>query len=277
VLIRKQKTIPEKLSVAGLTDVHVGSKLFLEKEFNTFLEWINGKCPEKEKEMVGRIKYLLITGDNVDGIGVYPGQEKELQIKNIYDQYDEFCRLVKQIPDYIEVIITPGNHDAVRRADPQPALRDDMIKDLKGYKNIHFTGSPGMAEIEGIKFLLYHGASLHDLISSVGFLDHVHPERAMLELLKKRNLMPMYGKSNPYVPERKDYSIIKDLPDYIFFGDGHHNGYAHYRGTTIINSGTWQARTAFQVKLGHVPTPGVLPIVELDTGNIIEKRFFEGE
>ncbi len=274
--MNKQKTVPLPLSIAGTSDIHVGSKLFLEKEFNSFLEWINGKCDESEKEIVGKIKYLLITGDNVDGIGIYPNQQKELRIMDIYAQYEEFCRLIAQIPEYIEVIITPGNHDAVRRADPQPALGDALVKQLKGLKNIHFVGSPSLMEIEGLKVMLYHGGSLHDLVSSVSFLDSSHPEKAMVELLTKRNLMPSYGLGQPYVPEKKDFLTIKEIPDYIFFGDIHHNGYTNYRGTTIINSGTWQARTSYQVKLGHIPTPGIVPIVDIDTGKIKEKRFYFG-
>ncbi len=274
VPMRKQRTIEAQISVAGLSDIHVGSKLFLEQEFNDFLAWIKGKSDEKEQEIAGRIKYILITGDNVDGIGIYPNQFKDLRIKDIFRQYEEFCQLVAQIPEYIEVVIAPGNHDAVRRADPQPALKEELVKDLKGYKNIHFVGSPCWIEIETLKFLLYHGASLHDLISSTGFLSYSQPEKAFVELLIKRSLMPTYGLGQPYTPEKKDFMVIKEIPDYIFCGDMHHNGYANYRGTTIINSGTWQARTAYQMKLGHIPTPGIVPIAELDTGKIREKKFY---
>ena len=272
--MRKQRTIENKLSIAGLSDIHVGSKLFLEKEFSEFLAWINGKCPKEEREIAGKIKYILVTGDNVDGIGIYPGQLKELGIKDIFKQYEEFCRLIAQIPEYIEVVICPGNHDAVRRADPQPALREEMVKELKAYSNIHFVGSPCWLEIESLKVLMYHGASLHDLISSVGFLSYSQPAKAMIELLVKRSLMPTYGMGQPYTPEKKDFMVIKELPDYVFCGDMHINNYASYRGTTVINSGTWQARTAYQLKLGHVPSPGIVPIVDLSTGRVTEKRFY---
>ena len=272
--LRKQKTIENRLSIAGLSDMHVGSRLFLEKEFNDFLSWISGKCPKKEKETVGRIKYILVTGDNVDGIGIYPNQFRDLRIRDIFRQYEEFCRLIAQIPEYIEVVIAPGNHDSVRRADPQPAIEEELVKELKHYSNIHLVGSPAWLEIEGLRVLMYHGASIHDLIASTGFLSYLQPEKAMIELLIKRNLMPTYGMGQPYTPTKNDSMVIKELPDYVFCGDMHHNGYANYRGTTIINSGTWQARTAYQSKLGHIPTPGVVPIVELDTAKIREKRFY---
>jgi DNA polymerase II small subunit len=36
-----------------------------------------------------------------------------------------------------------------------------------------------------------------------------------------------------------------------------------YRGTLLINSGTWQRQTDFQRRVGLTPTPGIVPIVDL--------------
>ena len=36
------------------------------------------------------------------------------------------------------------------------------------------------------------------------------PQEGMVELLKKRDLMPKYGGRNPYVPERQDYMVIQE-------------------------------------------------------------------
>ena len=41
-----------------------------------------------------------------------------------------------------------------------------------------------------------------------------------------------------------------------------------YRGTTLLNSGTFQDRTDFQVRMGHVPTPGLVPILEAMSGKM---------
>ncbi|MBN1940708.1 MAG: metallophosphoesterase [Candidatus Diapherotrites archaeon] len=276
--LRKQKTIQDAVSIAATSDLHVGSKLFLEKSFYKFLEWINGRIDnEKERDKVSRIKYLVISGDNADGIGIYPSQVNELNIKDISKQYETFGRLVKEIPEYIEILIIPGQHDAVRWADPKPAIPEEMLQELKGYSNIHLMGSPSWAEIEGFKTMIYHGDSLHDLIGNVSFLDSSRPAEAMVELLKRRDLMSGYGIRHPYVPEKKDFMVIKEEPDLVFIGDMHHNNYANYRGVQVINSGTWQGRTAYQVKLGHTPTPGIVPVLELNTGKLIETKFIEGE
>ncbi|MBI2598107.1 MAG: DNA-directed DNA polymerase II small subunit [Candidatus Diapherotrites archaeon] len=272
---RAVKAPARDVSVASISDIHVGSKLFLEKEFNQFLEWLNGNVStQKENERIGKIKYLIITGDNVDGIGVYPDQFDELAIKDIFIQYEAFAELIKKVPEYIEIFIIPGQHDAVRRADPQPAIGKEYTKSLAGYKNVHFIGSPSWVEIEGLKFLLYHGASIHDLTSSVSFLRPDKPEEGMVELLKRRDLMASYGSKQPYVPEKNDYLLVREEPDFYFGGDMHHNGYTQYRGCTVINSGTWQARTAFQIQLGHVPTPGIAVETDLKTRKITENHFY---
>ncbi|MDD5163555.1 MAG: LAGLIDADG family homing endonuclease [Candidatus ainarchaeum sp.] len=243
----------------------------------------------KKMEYKGFVYNLQVTDDNsyttknivvhnCDGLGIYPTQFNDLNIKDIGKQYEEVWRLIKEIPEYIEVFIIPGQHDAVRWADPKPAIPKEFTKDLEGYSNIHFLGSPTWLEIEGFKTLIYHGDSLHDLIDNASTLESSRPSEAMVELLKKRDLMPSYGMSHPYVPEKKDFMVIKEEPDLVYIGDMHHNNYAEYRGTKVINSGTWQAQTNYQVKLGHTPTPGIVPIVELNTGKIIETKFIkEGE
>src|SRR5690606_2331287 len=57
-----------------ISDVHVGSNTFLPDAWSRFADWLD----ESDE-----VEYLLIAGDLVDGIGVYPGQEHELVIPNI--------------------------------------------------------------------------------------------------------------------------------------------------------------------------------------------------
>ncbi len=264
-VIKEKKKIKEDLAVAYLSDLHIGSKFFIEKGFNKFLDWINGNA--KEKDLAGKIKYICIAGDIVDGIGAYPGQKEELIVKDIYKQYEMFSDLIEKVPDYIKVIVSPGNHDAVRRAQPQPQIPDEILKG-----RMIKLGSPSWLDLEGFKHLMYHGDSLDSIISALPNCDYAHPEIPMVEILKRRNLSPLYGK-NSIVPERKDYLMIDEIPDVLHMGHIHKNGYSTYRGIHIINSGTFQERTDFQIKQGHVPTPGIVPILLMQTGEIIHKKF----
>jgi len=270
----KSRTIQDDVYIGVTSDLHLGSNCFMEEEFEKFIKYLNGiDVTPDQLEKVSKLQYLFIVGDIVSGVGVFPGQFEELVVKDLYDQYKKVEDYLVQIPDYIQVFICPGQHDAVRRAEPQPAISAEFMPRLHAKENFHFIASPSWVEVEGLKFLIYHGASIHDLISSVSFLEMDQPQEGMVELLKKRDLMPKYGGRNPYVPERQDYMVIKEVPDFVLIGDMHHNGYTTYRGTTIINGGCWESQTEFQKKIGHHPTPGVFPIISLKTRNITEIYF----
>jgi DNA polymerase II small subunit len=42
-------------------------------------------------------------------------------------------------------------------------------------------------------------------------------------------------------------------------------GYCNHRGVLIVNSGGWQEQTEYMQKLGLIPTPGKVPVVNLQT------------
>jgi len=105
-----KKYAEQGVSVAFLSDIHVGSKTFLEAQWHKMVKWFN------TDPLARTIKYLVLSGDCVDGIGIYPGQDKELLIKDFYKQYSVFAGLVELLPEWVECIMLPGNHDAVRPA-----------------------------------------------------------------------------------------------------------------------------------------------------------------
>jgi DNA polymerase II small subunit len=262
----------EPVYAAFLSDIHVGSNLFLEREFQGFLDWLNLKGGNDD--LAGKVKYLLVAGDLVDGIGIYPNQEKELVIPDIYRQYDFLAKLLEGVPDYIEIVLSLGNHDAVRGAEPQPMLPDDLAGRLCDMPNVHLVSNPIWVTVHGVKVLMYHGTSFDTIIGKVPGCSYSKPENAMMECLKKRHLVPMY-KEDAISPEKYDYLAIKEVPDVFHAGHVHTNGYANYRGVKIINSGTWQARTKYQEQLGHMPTPGRVPLMNLQTHEISVKHFVE--
>lgn len=271
---RPFKTSEEEGYACIISDIHVGSKLFLEGEFNRFLDWINGRSEsEKEREDAGKIKYLFIVGDNVDGIGVYPNQYDNLLIPDINKQYEKLEELLLNVREDIIMFIIPGQHDAVRRAEPQPAIPASFFPRLSQRKNFHSLGNPTWVEIEGLKVLMYHGASLHDLRSTIDRIKGTEPQQAIIEVLKRRDLMAGYGVRNPYVAEKKNFMLVREEPDIYLGGDMHHAGYARYRGCLVINSSCWQAQTDFEMEMGHTPTPGIVPLISLKDGRIIEKKF----
>jgi len=271
---RRVRKATSTVMLVMTSDLHIGSKTFLENAFNRFISWLEGKAGgNREKELSGYVKYLIIAGDLVDGIGVYPDQERELEIPDIYKQYRKAGELIGRIPDYIEVLIIPGNHDAVRQALPQPRIPDEFIELLSTHRRVLSLGNPATVEIHGARVLLFHGRSLEDVIRGVPGLSYHQPQKAMEYLLKARHVAPTYGGSTPIAPERRDHLIIEEPPDIFHSGHVHVNGYETYRGTLVINSGAWQAQTDYQRRLGLIPTPGKVPIVNLQDMHLAELNF----
>lgn len=253
-------------AVALISDVHIGSNTFLEDPWMRFIDWLNGDV-ETHHELASRLKYVVVAGDVVDGIGVYPGQDKELSILDIYDQYRKAAEYFDQVPAHLKIIVTPGNHDAVRQAEPQPALAEEMRRMFR-HPNITFAGNPSAVEMEGVRLLVYHGRSLDDLVSSLPGASYAQPERAMVELLKRRHLSPIYGGKVMIAPEARDHFVIDPLPDIMHSGHVHTVGVCRYRGVTLVNSGTWQSRTEFQKRMNIQPDPARIPVVDLQTGDV---------
>ncbi len=248
------------------SDIHVGSNKFAKESFKHFIQWLQGKYGnEQMKEIASHVKYLLIAGDLVDGVGVYPGQSKELTVKDVHRQYGYAMKLLGRLPDYIEIIISPGNHDAPRKALPQPAIAEDYLPTQQGNRKIYSLGNPCTVSLHGVEVLMYHGRSLDDIIGAVPGTEHTHPEKAMKLLMQGRHLAPIYGGKTTIAPENRDYMVIDRVPDIFHAGHIHVLGYCNHRGVLVINSGGWQEQTDYMAKLGLVPTPGKVPVVNLQT------------
>jgi DNA polymerase II small subunit len=263
---KPQHRATEPVYAVLTSDIHMGSNKFNEEAFNRFILWLNGKYGNnKMKEVAGHVKYLLVAGDIVDGVGVYPNQINELVLKDVHEQYRSASKLVEQIPDYIEVIISPGNHDAPRNALPQPAIAEDFVKPLQESGRVHSLGNPCLVSLHNVEVLMCHGRSLDDIIATVPGLNHSHPEKAMKVLLQSRHLAPLYGGKTMLSPENRDFLVIERVPDIFHAGHIHVVGCCNHRGVLIVNSGGWQDQTDYMQKLGLVPTPGKVPLVNLQT------------
>jgi DNA polymerase II small subunit len=269
--LRKPSSSSHRVYALLLSDLHIGSKMFLAEDFKRFLQWINGGLGDKD--VVNRIKYLVIAGDLVDGVGVYPGQEFQLFERDPRKQYAMAAELLRQIPSHIQIVISPGNHDAVRQALPQPAVPIELAESLYGLENVRWVGDPAYIKLHGVSFLIYHGKSLDDVIATTPDLTYDNPTEAMKLLLRSRHLSPTYGKRTALSPELRDFMVIDQVPDVLHSGHVHTFGELNYRGTLLVNSGTWQGQTDFQSNMGLEPTPSVIPVVDLSTMEVLRRNF----
>ena len=272
--LRKPKGAKLPVYAALLSDMHVGSKMFMEDSFKHFAEWLRGNVGNRYlREIASHVKYVVIAGDIVDGVGIYPKQIEELEIDDIYQQYDAAARVIEEIPEYIDVIIIPGNHDACRRALPQPAIPKEYAEPLYERREIHLLGNPSMISLHGVKVLVMHGRSLDDVISTVPGMSFEKPDIAMKFLLQCRHLAPTYGSRTLIASEPLDHLVIEEKPDIFHAGHVHMMSYSSYRGTMIVNSGAWQEQTEYQRELGHTPNPGIAPIIDLQSFKIYPLDF----
>ncbi|MEK6943170.1 MAG: DNA-directed DNA polymerase II small subunit [Nanoarchaeota archaeon] len=281
---KELKKATEETYAVFLSDLHVGSSKFLPEDFDKFLKWINGETGnEQQKALAKKVEYIFIAGDLVDGVGIYPKQDEELLIKDIYQQYKECAKLLDQIPKHIPLIICPGNHDALRISEPQPLLPKDYAKPLYELSNAIMVSNPCTVNIgatedfSGFDVLMYHGYSFDHFIAEVDLLrnngGYDRADLVMKFLLKRRHLGPTHG-STLYLPDqKKDHRIIERVPDFFLSGHIHKSVVANYRNVTMICGSCWQGKTSFQEKVGHNPEPSRVPIVNLKTRDVKVFKF----
>ncbi len=252
-----QRTMLDRARAKGkavfISDIHVGSKTFLEDAWLNFVEWLG--------DDINGINYLVIAGDVVDGIGVFPNQDKELAILDIYEQYERAAAYLEAVPKHIKIVISPGNHDAVRQAEPQPRLPERITSVFRS--DITFVGNPAMVDIGGAKVLIYHGRSMDDIIASIPGFSYADPTKPMSEMLKLRHLSPIYGGRVSIAPEKEDHFVIDLVPDILHCGHVHTVGVSRYRDVLTVNSGTWQSQTEFQKRMNLKPMPARATVVDL--------------
>lgn len=257
------------VSFALLSDLHIGSDNFLENVFTRFIRYLKGEVgTERDQQEAGMIKYLIMCGDLVDGIGIYADQENELEITDIYKQYEKATELFSQIPDYVKIIYIPGNHEPVRKAIPHPSV---PTKYCKSFLDLGVTslGDPSLVELHGIKFLLYHGDGMIDLNNNIPGFTHNDPTQSMREMLRCRHLSPTYGKEcTEKAPSSYDWLVVDQIPHVFHTGHLHINGLGTYRNVLLVNSGCFQKQTKFMKSLGITPTPGRVPIISENYGKL---------
>ena len=263
----RPSTADRHVQAALISDVHVGSQEFMADAWQRFADWLHTEEAE-------HVEYLLIAGDMVEGVGVYPDQDEELDIVDIFDQYEAFSEYLKAVPGDMEIVMIPGNHDAVRLAEPQPGF-DEELRQIMSAHDPQITGNPSLVTIEGVSILMYHGVSLDEVIAEFPEekASYDDPHKAMYQLLKKRHVAPQYGGKMRLAPETKDYLTIDTVPDIFHTGHVHKLGWGKYHNVLAVNSGCWQAQTAFQKKVNIDPDVAHAPIVDLDTLDMTVRKF----
>ncbi|TRO62006.1 DNA polymerase II small subunit [Candidatus Bathyarchaeota archaeon] len=242
-----------------VSDLHVGSKKFIEPVWDNVVSWL-----KEHKD----VKYLFVAGDLVDGVGVYQNQNKSLEIETIEGQMESLAKYLKQLRSGLKIFVISGNHDPNRDSEPQPALPAEIAKPLKNICDLEIHSNPSWIDVEGITVLMYHGTSLDSIIDAIEPIRNKayhDPCLGQMHLLKKRHLSPIFGR-NKVFPDKEDFMVINKVPHVLHTGHVHKIGIGKYRGVRLLSSGTFQDTTDFQEKLGHEPSPGHFIVMELSNG-----------
>jgi DNA polymerase II small subunit len=280
----ERKKSPVEEHALFISDLHVGSKLFLENNFLKFIDYLNGKIPNTPD--FDKIKYLFVVGDLVAGVGVYPNQERDLEIKDIEGQYAKVAELLGKIRKDIHIIIIPGNHDGVRLMEPQPVLDEKYAWPLYNLENTTFTTNPSLVNIgakkdfQGFNILSYHGFSYPYYANNIPSLmeeDAINaPSKIMDYLLKNRHLAPTHT-STQYSPSSKDELLIRKAPDIFVSGHLHKSGVSYYNNILVISNSCWEHLTPLQEKLGNKPDFCKVPLFNMKTRQVKILDFYEDE
>jgi len=255
-----------------LSDLHVGSRSFLIDPWNALVEFLRGHGPHPD--LAASIDHVVIAGDLVDGIGIYPRQEHDLAISDVVEQYAELGRRLAELPDRLTVVAIPGNHDAVCPAEPQPTLPTSLAAYLP--PNVRVLSNPSTFALEGVVVEAYHGRSFDDLIPALPGMSYARPTEVMKRMLQMRHLAPIYGDRTPLAPLPRDGLVIDPAPDILVTGHAHTYGFDRYRGVLLLNASTWQSETEYQRMRNISPVPARAAIVDLATLGLVTADFSTG-
>lgn len=271
---RKRGNVDEYALFIG--DVHVGSKLFMEKSFLNFIDYLNGNVSGTEDE-VKKIKYLFIVGDLIAGVGVYPSQEPELTFPDLELQFQKAAEYLSKIRKDIKIIISPGNHDGVRLMEPQPLFDEKYAWPLYELDNVILTGNPAQVSIgaqngfSGFDVAVYHGFSYFYYISNIWPLIQANaahsPELVMKFLLKHRHFAPTHS-STQYFPAPKDPLLIRNIPDIFVSGHTHKSAITYHNNILVVSVSAWEKMTPYEEKQGADPDYCKVPMFNLKTGAV---------
>jgi DNA polymerase II small subunit len=255
-----------------ISDLHIGSRSFLVDAWGRLADYLKGQGPEPE--VAATIRHLVIAGDLVDGIGIYPNQERDLAILDIFEQYAELGRRLRELPSRIQVVAIPGNHDAVSPAEPQPPLPHELAGTLPG--PVKILANPSTFSLDGVVVTAYHGRGFDDLIPALPGASYAKPTDVMKRMLAMRHLAPMYGGKTPLSPQSRDGLLLDPVPDIFVTGHAHTFGADRYKGILLLNASTWQAVTDYQRMRNITPVPARAALVHLTDLSLQVLDFSEG-
>ena len=106
---------------------------------------------------------------------------------------------------------------------------------------------------------------------------HACPAKAVRHMLKRRHLAPSHS-DVIYIPNaEKDGLVILEVPDVLCTGEVHKLDVDNYNGVLIVTGSCWQSQTLFEEKVGNLPDPCKVALLNLKTRELKILDFSGGE
>lgn len=252
--------------VLCISDIHFGSKKFVNNLFSRLIAFLNDEVQIDDKFLSSeKIDTLVIAGDLVDGIKLSRNDVQNDKKNSLENLYQNLSELLRKIPSSINIIVLPGEKDASQMVVPQPPIDKKVGESLYSLPNVQNHGNPLRMTINGMKFLIFHGQGYEQIFQDRLKLEVNEMIDGMTVLLEYRHLFPEYGPFIPIAPYSNDFLVIDAIPDIIITGHLHKSNYRMYKGIRIVNCGTFLRDEEDKEDLSSL---GVFPIIETGTGEI---------
>lgn len=237
----------EDYYIACISDIRFGNEDFDEDAFINFIKLINGKIDEY-KEISKKIKWLLITGDLVEGFSLMSKYKYEV-IDDLYSQYEALAALLSKIREDITIYAIPGERDSLIPVIPLQAFDQEIAEPLYKLKNLVLLEDPAFINISGYNVLMTHGYYFESFLTN--FLKKNNQEdmtntdllrKALIEtmnhVLKKRYLLPSI-RIKGLLPIGYDPFVITKRPDILVCGHFNIACDHSYKGCLLISNSSW--------------------------------------
>lgn len=232
--------------VVFCSDLHVGS-------FTACVEDLERLVQEINKDEL--IKYVIASGDLVDGINVYPNQKRDLKIKNFVEQYERLCAILGNLRPDIGLILIPGNHDFISKVEPQLWTQQliSVFKTNLINRPLLLLPNPTYFSIDGVKIYVTHGCGVAQLTFQIADFDIKRPAEASNFMLQNLNAMPLQMNA----PMRATAEIPHAVPeDLNILNVGHMHNQESFRRNkhcVILCNGAFQNLTPYMNLMGLNP------------------------
>jgi len=253
-------TVRGQGSIVMVGDLHWGDAAFQREGWDQLIQHVTNRSG------IDDIRALLMLGDLVDTDALLTSADASSGGDPIQDAYSALGQSLQGLPDKVIPIVIPGEKDAVRITQPQPAIAKRLQQGFPDRSM--FLGNPSWLEVGGISMLAYHGVGCELYAKRMDPSGKTRANNILKEMVRKRHLCPSMTRDTPLAPESTDMMIIDPLPRVMVTAHLHWGAVGNFRNVMLVNlPPVVPSRLPLSIQ-GESSSPGTGFILHLDTMEI---------